>query len=59
MDKETETTYDYIVDNQIATESEIALVCSINGTSKESLNDIIYSKTGYRSVDQLIEMNDE
>ena len=59
MDKETEKTYDYIVENKIATDSEIALVCSINGTSKESLNDIIYSKTGYRSVDQLIEMNDE
>lgn len=58
MDKETENTYDYIVENQIATESEIALVCSINGTSTESLNDIIYSKTGYRSAEQLSEMED-
>jgi len=56
MDRETENTYDYILENEIATESEIALVCSINGTSTESLNDIIYSKTGYHSVEQLSEM---
>ena len=45
--------YDYLIDYGIATEKEISLVCSINGTNEDSLNSILYSRTGYRSLEQL------
>ena len=45
--------YDFIRDNEIATESEIELVTNINGYSEETLNDIIHCRTGYHDVPQL------
>ena len=48
--------YDYILNNDIATKDEIRLVTSINGYNEESLNSIIYSRTGYRSIEQLQEL---
>lgn len=55
MDKEFEKTWDLIVEYNIATDDEIRLVTSINGHNMEALNDIIYARTGYRSIDQLME----
>ena len=40
----------------IATEEEMRLVCSINGTNVESLESIIYVRVGYRTHDQWMEM---
>jgi len=37
----------------IATEEEIALVTSINGDNEETYNDILFVRTGYRSIEQL------
>ena len=45
--------WDYIVETGIATEDECQLVTDINGYNEESLNDIIYAKTGYRSIEQM------
>lgn len=36
----------------IATEEEIDLVTSINGYTEETLNDILYVRTGYRDITQ-------
>ena len=47
--------YDYLVECQIATATEIRLVTSINGYNVESLNDILYSRTGYKCISQLQE----
>ena len=55
METKTEVIYDFLLDYEIATENEINLVCSINGTNEDSLNSIIYSRTGYRSMEQLKE----
>lgn len=51
--------YDFIRDNEIATEDEISLVTNINGWSEESLNDIIYCRTGYHDVPQLYDCEPE
>ena len=51
----TNEIYDYLIDYGIATEKEISLVCSINGTNEDSLNSILYSRTGYRDVEQIKE----
>ena len=47
--------YDYIVETGIATNNEVSLVCSINGTNEDSLNSILYSRTGYRDIEQIKE----
>lgn len=50
--KETE---DFLIDNGIATIEEIILVSKIKGYTLEALNDILYVRTGYRSIEQLID----
>ena len=47
--------WDKMVDYQIATDEEIELVTLINGLTIESLNDIIYARTGYHSWEQFVE----
>ena len=47
MDKEQ--LWDNLIDNGIATESELQLVTCINGYSVETLNDVLYARTGERS----------
>ena len=41
-----------IINDGIATESEINLVTDIAGYSVEILNQIIYARTGYRNIEQ-------
>ena len=48
-----EQLWDYLVEQGIATEEELELVCNINGYSVETLNDVIYARTGYHDVEQL------
>tara|TARA_A100001391_G_C4990620_1_gene257983 strand:- start:574 stop:756 length:183 start_codon:yes stop_codon:yes gene_type:complete len=59
MDKDTEELYDYLIDYEIATEKEISLVCSINGTNLDSLESILYSRTGYRDLEQIKDMEED
>lgn len=47
--------WDYIVDNGIATDDELKLVTCINGYSEDTLNDVIYAKTAYHSMEQIEE----
>ena len=56
MDKEINKLWDYLTDYEIATDKEICLVTSINGTNLESLESILYCRTGYRSLEQINEM---
>lgn len=55
MNKTLEETWDYLIESGIATEEELKLVTCINGYKVETLNDVIYARTAYRSLDQLIE----
>ena len=59
MDKKTEELWDYLTGYNVATENEIRLVTSINGTNLDSLESILYSRVGYRSLDQVKEMEEE
>ena len=43
-----------IVDCGIATDDELSLVTCINGYSEETLNDVVYARTGYRDLEQYI-----
>lgn len=44
--------FDLLVEYGIATEDEIRLVININGYTGETLDDILYVRTGYRSWEQ-------
>tara|TARA_Y100001963_G_scaffold124549_1_gene175452 strand:- start:351 stop:527 length:177 start_codon:yes stop_codon:yes gene_type:complete len=55
MDKKMNELWDYITEYGIATENEICLITSINGTNLNTFEDILYSRTGYRSLDQIKE----
>ena len=53
-------TYDQIVEMGIATAEEINLVrCCMNGSWTEVLNSIIHARTGYRSIQQMIDAESE
>ncbi len=47
--------FDFLVEYGIATEDEIRLVTDINGYNEETLNDILYARTGNRNVEQFLE----
>lgn len=51
-DIKTDLTYDWIIKSKIATDQEIRLVTSIIGYNVESLNDIIFARTGYQDMVQ-------
>ena len=51
----TDTIWDAIIELGIATEEELKLVTAINGYNSDTLNDIIYVRTGYRNIEQLLE----
>jgi hypothetical protein len=50
-----EKIWDRIIELEIATEEELELVTSINGYNIDTLNDVIYVRTGYRNIEQLEE----
>lgn len=56
MDYETEKLYDYLIDTGVCTEDELALLTSINGTNIDTLEAALYSRTGYRSLEQINEL---
>ena len=53
MDKEMNELWNYITEYEIATENEICLITSINGTNLDTFESILYSRTGYRSLEQI------
>lgn len=41
----------------IATNEELGLACALCGTTEQTLNRVLYIRTGYRTIEQLV--NDE
>jgi hypothetical protein len=52
------TAYDYLLETGIATEDELALVSSIMGHSLDTYESVLFSRTGFRTFDQLEEEDD-
>lgn len=46
--------WDNILSYGIATEEELQLITSINGYNETTLNDVVYVRTGYHTIDQYI-----
>lgn len=53
--------WDLLIDNNIATDDELDLICHINGWRIETLEDVLYVRTGYRDMQQYkeCELNEE
>jgi len=47
--------YDYLTDNEIFTHEEIAIAVYFGGDDLETLQNLLYFRTGYRSLEQLEE----
>ena len=52
-DKDRNELWDYLLETMIATENELQLITSINGFNLDSLNSVLYVRTGYRSLEQI------
>ena len=50
---DAETAWDYLLESSIATEDELKLASNLIGYSLETMEAVLYAKTGYRSFDQL------
>ena len=55
----TDIIYDNIIELGIATEEELQLITCINGYNEDTLNDVIYVRTGYHSLEQYLECEGE
>ena len=53
MDKTINEVWDLLIEYGIATQEELELVTCINGYNIDTLNDVIYARTGYRDIEQL------
>ena len=49
--------WDLIVSFGIATEEELDLVTKIAGYTIEVLDNVVYTRTGYRDIEQFLEEN--
>ena len=49
------TIWDTIIEYGIATEEELSLVTAIDGYNEDTLNNVIYVRTGCRSIEQLLD----
>jgi hypothetical protein len=58
IDQEKEDLHDYLLEWGYATEEEISLVTSIMGYNLEALEGILYSRTGYSTLEQIKDMED-
>ena len=54
MTKTIEQIWDLLIDYNIATQDELALVTSINGYTIDTLNSIIYARTACQNIEQLM-----
>lgn len=48
---DTASYWDELTEHGIATDEELRLVTSINGYSTDTLDDVLYARTGYRDWD--------
>lgn len=51
--------YNYLLEYGIVGEEALDLITDINGFSEETLNDILFAKTGYRDMEQYLEYEDK
>ena len=53
MDKKVDEVWDLLIKYGVATQEELELVTYINGYNIDTLNDVIYVRTGYQNIEQI------
>ena len=53
MDKTINEVGDLLIEYGVATQEELELVTCINSYNIDTLNDVIYARTGYRNIEQM------
>ena len=48
-----ENIYNRLVEEGVATENELQLITAINGYNEDTLNDVLFVRTGYRDFEQM------
>lgn len=51
--------WDMITELEIATSEELGLACALCGSTEETLNRVIYIRTGYRTIEQILNEDEE
>lgn len=51
--------WDYMVEMGIATDEEIGLATALMGRTEQTLESVLYIRTGYRSLEQIEEEEEE
>lgn len=52
--------WDTLVDIGVATNEELGLATALCGRSEQTLNNVLYIRTGYRDIEQMFdELNEE
>ena len=55
MTRDVAALYFQLIERGLFTEAELNLITDINGFTVETLNDCLFSRYGYRSLDQMLE----
>ena len=53
MNKTIDEVWDLLIEYGVATQEELELVTCINGYNIDTLNDVIYARTGYQNIEQI------
>ena len=52
MDRETQRYWETMVEYGVATNEELGLACALCGTNVETMRRVLYTRTGYRTLEQ-------
>ena len=55
MNQQLEKLWDLIINYELATDQSLQLVTRLNGYTLETMEDVLYALTGYRSYEQFME----
>ena len=55
MVSEVNELWEELIERGIATEEQLQLITNVNGYSIQTLEDVLYCQTGYRTLDQMDE----
>ena len=53
MDKTINEVWDLLIEYGVATQEELELITCINGYNMDTMNSVIYARTGYQNIEQI------
>ena len=53
MDKKVDEVWDLLIEYGVATQEELELITCINGYNMNTMNSVIYARTGYQNIEQI------